>query len=69
MDVNEYNDKYQQISTQLELIKFTLGNYINGSSKNINFHDIESNINMYTIQLNNLLTEQNIKNESNTFIC
>mgnify|MGYP005646962705 FL=1 len=66
MDVNEYNDKYQQISTLLELIKFTLGNYINGSSKNINFNKIESTINMYTIQLNNLLSKEN---ESNTFIC
>ena len=68
MDVNEY----QQIYIDLHLIKSTLGNYINGSSKNINLDDIESTINMYTIQLNNLLSKYNkniFKNESNTFIC
>ena len=67
MDVNEY----QQIYIDLHLIKSTLGNYINGSSKNINLDDIESTINMYTIQLNNLSKyNKNIfKNESNTFIC
>jgi hypothetical protein len=63
---------YQQISIQIEFIKFNLANYINGSSKNINLDNIESHINMYTIQFNNLMTKQNealIKNDSNTFIC
>ena len=68
MDVNEY----QQIYIDLYLIKSTLEKYINGTLKNINLHKIESNIYMYTIQLNNLLSKQNeelIKNESDTFIC
>lgn len=63
---------YQQMLVQIEFIKFNLANYINGSSKNINLDNIESKINMYTVQLNSLLSKHNkapIKNESDTFIC
>jgi len=56
----------QQICTRLKSIELILGKYINGSLKTINLNEIESHINMYNIQLNNLLSKQN---ENNTFIC
>ena len=72
MNVNKYNEEYYKICTKIELIKSILGNYINGSLKNINLNTIEFDINVCTMQFNNLLSKQNkalIKNDTNTFIC